>query len=332
MPPAMANVENAGWLPEPESCEPRAMNALPATRLGRTGCTVTRIGYGAMELREPRPGFDRAAAKRLMATVLDSGITFIDTSPDYGDSEAIIGEVLQSRRDQFFIASKCGCPINSASMDRRLHNFTRANIRAGVEQSLKRLRTDYLDLVQIHLSPSREELEQNDSLAELDALRGEGKVRFIGMSGTLPHLLDHIAMACFDAFQVPYAAIEPSHDEAMTRAAQGGAGIIVRGSVWRATPQVQISTIERLRRLVGRVLGHGVDVWQAARLDELRGGMPVMEFMLRFTLSHPAQSTTIIGTTNPQHLAANIKAARNGPLPADVYAETNRRLQIALQR
>jgi aryl-alcohol dehydrogenase-like predicted oxidoreductase len=308
------------------------MNDLPVTRLGRTDCTVTRIGYGAMELRESRPSFDRRAAQQLLRTVLDSGINFIDTSPDYGDSEAIIGETLQTLRDRFFLASKCGCPINSASMDRRLHNFSRANIRAGVEQSLRRLRTDYLDLVQIHLSPSREELEQNDSVAELDALRREGKIRFIGMSGTLPDLLDHIAMGCFDVFQLPYAVIEPSHDEAMQRAAQADAGIIVRGSVWRAIPHVQIDTIERLRRIVGQILGRRQHLWQAANIDELRGGMPVMEFMLRFTLSHPAQSTTIVGTINPQHLADNVRAARNGPLPADVYAETNRRLQTALQR
>jgi aryl-alcohol dehydrogenase-like predicted oxidoreductase len=298
------------------------VNDLPVARLGRTDCNVTRIGYGAMDLREPL----------VLHKVLDAGINFIDTSPDYGDSEAIIGETLGSNREQFFLASKCGCPINSASMDRRLHSFTRSNIRAGVEQSLRRLRTDYLDLVQIHLSPSREELEQNDSIAELDALRREGKIRFIGMSGTLPHIPDHIAMGCFDVFQVPYAVIEPSHDEVMTRAASAGAGIIVRGSVWRAIPHIDITAIERLRRVVGRVLGRRGDLWQTANFDELRGGMSVMEFMLRFTLSHPAQSTTIIGTTNPQHLADNVAAARNGPLPQDVLAETRRRLRAAMER
>ncbi len=307
-----------------------AMTDLPRTQLGRTGFAVTRLGYGAMELREPRePAFDRKAAQKLLHTVLDSGINFIDTSPDYGDSEEIIGEALKSRRDAFFLASKCGCPIGSSSMDRRLHNYARPNIRNGVEQSLKRLRTDHLDLVQIHLSPSREELEKNDSIAELEALRQDGKIRFIGMSGTLPHLTDHIAMGCFDAFQIPYSAIEPEHDTVITRAAEAGAGIIIRGSVWRGIPHVQVGVLERLRRLVGSILRRGSDLWQAANLEELLDGMSVMEFMLRFTLSHPGQSTTIVGTTNPHHLADNVKAACKGLLPADLYAEANRRLQAA---
>jgi aryl-alcohol dehydrogenase-like predicted oxidoreductase len=74
------------------------------------------------------------------------------------------------------------------------HDYRAANVRAGVEQSLRLLRTDHLDLLQVHLSPSRSELEAGGTAEELQALRDAGKVRFIGMSGTLPHLPDHIAM------------------------------------------------------------------------------------------------------------------------------------------
>jgi len=304
------------------------MTQLPTTRFGRTGFAVTRLGFGAMELRDPNARtFDRNAAKTLLHTVLDSGINFIDTSPDYGVSEEIIGETLHARRHQFFLASKCGCPIDSSSMDRRLHDFSRANIRRGVEQSLKRLRTDYLDLVQIHLSPSREELEANGSIAELELLRREGKVRFIGMSGTLPHLEDHIAMGCFDAFQIPFSAIEPTHGAAIARAGEAGAGIIIRGGVWRGLPHAQVGALERLRRVVGRMLNRRSDLWQAANLDELLDGMSVMEFMLRFTLSHPQQSTTIVGTSNLKHLVSNVDAASKGPLPVSLYDEVIRRLR-----
>src|SRR5437870_11853056 len=100
------------------------------------------------------------------------------------------------------------------------HVHTAENIRAGVEQSLRRMRTDHLDLVQFHVSPSRETLEENDSVAELLDLQREGKVRFLGMSGTLPHLTDHIAMGVFDAFQIPYSAVEPEHETVISDAAQ----------------------------------------------------------------------------------------------------------------
>ena len=132
------------------------MAALPTTTLGRTGLEVTNLGYGAMELR-------RAAAQGtdvgdLLNRVLDSGINFIDTSPDYGPSEELIGEHLSSRRDEFYLASKCGCVVDGSSPPARgipAHEFTPETIRAGVEQSLRRMNTDHLDLVQFHASPSR---------------------------------------------------------------------------------------------------------------------------------------------------------------------------------
>jgi aryl-alcohol dehydrogenase-like predicted oxidoreductase len=283
-----------------------------------------------MELRAPGgSGFDRAAAKSLLHSVLDKGINFIDTSPDYGESEALIGEAIGARRDEYFIATKCGCPVDPSSMDRHAHDFSRGNIRRCVEESSRRLRTDYLDLVQIHLSPSREELERNGSLAELVTLRREGKLRFVGMSGVLPNLLDHIAMRCFDAFQIPYSAMELAHGELIRNAANTGAGIIVRGSVYRGLAHTRLGFLQRRRRQAGRILGRGMVPWKRADLNAILDGMSVTEFMLRFTISHPGQSTTIVGTKSRQHLEENVKAAARGPLPADVLEEAERRLRAA---
>ena len=169
------------------------MSDLPKTTFGRTGFEVTRIGYGAMELMAGLRGraIEAQPAKRLLNAVLDAGINFIDTSPDYGNSEILIGEAISHRRDQYFLASKCGCPINQPrppSGERPPHVFTRQNIRACVEQSLIRMKTDHLDLVQFHHNPTRAVLEENDSVAELDVLKAEGKIRFTGMSGDLPNL------------------------------------------------------------------------------------------------------------------------------------------------
>src|SRR6185369_14303611 len=124
---------------------------IPTSTLGRTGATVTKLGYGAMELRSRR--FDEAEADRLLNTVLDSGINMIDTSPDYGASEEHIGRAISHRRDEYFLASKCGCPVGEGIGETpprgfREHIFTRENVRAGVEQSLRRMHTDHLDLVQ----------------------------------------------------------------------------------------------------------------------------------------------------------------------------------------
>ncbi len=303
------------------------MTALAKAPLGRTGLQVTRLGFGALELRGPYAGAqDRRGALALLNGVLDEGINFIDTAPDYGASESLIGEALAGRRSEFVLASKCGCPTGSDEervMDAHAHSYTRANVRRGVEDSLRRLRTDHLDLVQVHLSPARAELEREGTVEELQRLRQEGKVRFIGMSGTLPHLADHIAMGCFDVFQVPYSVLEPGHDAAITQAAAAGAGVVVRGSVWRGRPFFRRGWRQRLVEGLRGVLGRP-NQWQALGLDELRGEMPVREFLLRFTLSHPGQSTTIVGTSRLAHLRANVEAARKGPLPPELLARVRR--------
>ena len=307
------------------------MGDLQTTVLGRTGAEVTKLGFGAMELRNAD---GEEAAARLLNDVLDAGITIIDTSPDYGPSEELIGTGISHRRDEFFLASKCGCQVEppppaDAFPD---HRFDRRNIRAGVEQSLRRMRTDHLDLVQVHMSPSRSTLEEHDSIAELEALRDEGKVRFIGMSGTLPELPDHIGMGVFDAFQIPYSALERDHEALITDAAEAGAGTIIRGGVARGVPETLPATYARLpesmRSRLERATEERKERWRAAETDlrDLLDGMTRMEFLLRFTLSHPAMHTTIVGTANPSHLADNVAAARKGPLPAELYDEARRRL------
>ena len=309
------------------------MSDIPTSTLGRTGLTVTKLGYGAMELRGPggrRMGraLDEEQARAILNAVVDAGINWIDTSPDYGVSEELIGQHLSSRRDEFFLASKCACfvsPDGSASGFGE-HDFSRSNVRAGVEQSLRRMKTDHLDLVQFHASPSRETLEGQDSVAELIALKEEGKVRFIGMSGTLPNIQGQIDMGVFDVFQIPYSAVERDHEQVISTAARSGAGTVIRGGVARGIPSAGDEIIERLPDNFRDAFRARRDRFDEAELDDLLDGMSRMEFMLRFTITHPDMNTTIVGTANPKHLEANLAAAGKGTLPADLYEEAKRRL------
>src|SRR5262245_11465578 len=296
------------------------MSDLPTTTLGRTGATVTKLGYGAMELRSTR--LDTAETDALLNAVLDAGINMIDTSPDYGASEEHIGRAISHRRDEYFLASKCGCLVGEEAAEARRsggfgmgHRFDRDNIRAGVEQSLRRMNTDHLDLVQFHISPSPEQLAEDDSVAELLTLRDEGKIRFLGMSGTLPNLTGQIAMGVFDAFQIPYSAVEREHEDAISDAAHAGSGTIIRGGVARGFPEARPDMPEQFQRAMEERRSR----FEQTDISDLLGDMSSMEFMLRFTISHPDMHTTIVGTKNPDHLAANVAAAARGPLPNDVY-------------
>jgi aryl-alcohol dehydrogenase-like predicted oxidoreductase len=298
--------------------------------LGRTGADVTILGYGAMELRgQPRgPAIEDEEAGRLLGAVLDSGINLIDTSIDYGRSEELIGRYLGHRRDEYFLASKCGCLLEPppGATPPYPHDYSPGNVRAGIEQSLRRLGTDRLDLVQVHMSPSRAQLEADQTVETMLSLRDEGKVRFIGMSGIVPNLPDQIAMGVFEVFQIPYSALQREHEELITDAAATGAGTLIRGGAARGAPAEDKAW---RHGPIGLDQGEGQRRWESAGIDDLLGGMSRIEFVLRFTLSHPDLSSTIVGTSNVGHLRSNVAIAEKGPLPADLYEKAKTRLQPA---
>ncbi|MDG4667606.1 aldo/keto reductase [Mycobacterium sp. 236(2023)] len=301
------------------------MSDLELRRLGEIGPEVTVLGFGAMELRgtphrNPRP-LDESVAADVLRTVLDEGITFIDTSVDYALSEERIGAHIGSRRDEYVLATKAGCPLDfqpDATPGRPLaHDYSEANIRAGVEQSLRRLQTDRIDLLQLHISPSVEVLRREGVVETLTALRDEGKILAFGVSSTLPEIDDHLAIEDFSALQVPFSALERSLESRIKFAGEQGVGIIVRGGVAQAGKRQKLTAD-----------GNPV-TWADTGLDELLDGDTEQGFLLRYAISTPGVTTIIAGTANPDHVRDNVRAARRGPLSADVLAEAHRRLDDA---
>jgi aryl-alcohol dehydrogenase-like predicted oxidoreductase len=298
-------------------------NSLPTTKLGSTALEVTRLGFGAMEIRGVPRGRDvtAAQAETILNAVVDSGINYIDTSVDYGLSEEFIGNYISNRRDEYFLASKCGCIVGAPVVPSgpSAHEFTPAIIVEGIEQSLRRMKTEYLDVVQFHSNPSQQVLDDNGAIDCLLELKEQGKVRHIGISNTLPDLPDHIEKNVFEVMQIPYSALQREHEEWISAAAKTGVGTVIRGGVAKGNP-----------------VESGVpqpDTWslfdRANLGDLLDEGEDRTSFMLRFTLNHPDMHTTIVGTINPDHLASNVATASRGALPADVYAEAKSRLAAA---
>lgn len=295
------------------------------TTLGATGLPVTKLGFGAMEIRGPRvwngrPVTDEEAG-RLLSAVLDSGIAFIDTSYDYGRSEELIGRYIGHRRSEYILATKCGCTlVDCGDHDETPHVWTRDNLLHNIETSLRRLKTDYVDLLQLH-GPTYPQVVDGDLIETLKEIRASGKARHIGISSYMPNLADHLRTPEYETFQIPYSALERDHEEWIARAAAGGAGIIVRGGVGRGEPGAGLGSQDRWQ------------AWEAAKLDELlEEGESRTAFLLRFTLSLPQLSTMIVGTMKPDHLAENVRIAEKGPLSAEVYEEAKRRLSAAGQR
>jgi aryl-alcohol dehydrogenase-like predicted oxidoreductase len=294
--------------------------SLPTATLGRTGLEVTRLGFGAMEVRGPRIWGGRpvteAQAETILNAVIDAGINFIDTANDYGRSEEFIGKFLAHRRSEYILATKCGCHVTArdAHTDDTQHVWTRENLFRGLHESLQRMQTEVIDIMQLH-NPPVEEVEQNDLVEALKEMQRQGKVRWISISTTLPHLPVFLAWGVFDTFQIPYSALQREHEDWITQSAQAGIGTIIRGGVARGETGVGLGSADRW------------NLFEKAKLDELREpGESRTALMLRFTLSHPHIHTIIAGTLQPDHLHENVAAAQRGPLAADVYAEAKRRL------
>lgn len=291
--------------------------------LGRTGLNVTKLGFGAMEIRGTRVWNGRpiadAESGRILNAVLDGGINFIDTSYDYGRSEELIGTYISHRRDEFYLATKCGCTlVDHGDHDETPHVWTRENLLHNIETSLIRMKTDYVDLWQLH-GPTPQQAEEGQLLEVLQEIQATGKVRHIGISSYQPHLVSFIEKGAFETFQIPYSALEREHEEYIAQAAATGAGIIIRGGVGRGEPGAGLGSADRWQ------------LWDKAKLDELlEEGESRTAFLLRFTLSNPFMSTTIVGTINPAHMAENLRIADKGALPADTYAEAKRRLDEAV--
>ena len=298
-------------------------SSLPKAVLGRTGLSVTRLGFGAMEIRGSRIWGGRPVteeqAKAILNAVLDSGINFIDTANDYGRSEEFIGKFISNRRSEYFLATKCGCKVTyrDENTDETPHVWTRENLFRGLHESLERMKTDYVDIMQLH-NPPVEDCEKGDLVAVLADMKKQGKVRFTSISTTLPHLPTYIQWGSFDTFQIPYSALERTHEDWITRAAEAGIGIIIRGGVAKGEEGVGLGRPDRWQK------------FKDARLDDLLApGESRTSFLLRYTLAHPHANTIIVGTLHPEHLAENVAAVERGPLPAEVYAEAKRRLAQA---
>jgi aryl-alcohol dehydrogenase-like predicted oxidoreductase len=261
-----------------------------------------------------------------MNKLVDSGINYIDTSIDYGLSEALIGKVLSHRRDDFFLASKCTCQVGveGSGHAHESHTYTGENARAGVEQSLRRLKTDHLDVVQVHGSPTRKQLEDGGVVDALLQLKQEGKIRHAGISSRLPMLADFVDVDYFSVIQVPYSALQ-RHNEAVIAALQhSGKAIVARGVTGRGAPGKDWAT-----RPIGTADGEVKALWERAGLDELLGGMSRIEFMIRFALTNDNVDVCLVATTDPAHLAADIGYAMKGPLDPLLYRAACQKLDAA---
>jgi len=249
--------------------------------LGRTDLNVSPLGFGAFKIgRNQRAKYpngyalpDDAEVARLLDGLLDMGVTFIDTAPAYGVSEARIGQAIAHRRHEFVLSTKVGETFEDGDSS---YDFSAAGVQASVHRSLERLRTEVLDLVFIH-SDGRdlEILNETDAVATLADLKSSGLIRSIGLSGKTPAGAQ-AALAWADVLMVEYHLRDEAHAEVMAEAAKRGVGVVVK----KGLASGHLSPDEAIRFVLGNPHVDSLIVG-GLNLDHVRANMALAEQVLR---------------------------------------------------
>lgn len=182
--------------------------------LGKTGLKISRLGFGGIPIQRT----DAATTKELMKVTVEKGINYIDTARGYTVSESYLGEALEGYRDKFILATK--------SMARN-----KDGMAADIETSLKNLRTDYIDIYQVH-NPSLEQLEQvmapGGALEALIEAKEAGKIGHIGLTGHTMELFEKaVGLPWVETFMFPYNIVERQGEELMRKCTENNIGFIV---------------------------------------------------------------------------------------------------------
>jgi aryl-alcohol dehydrogenase-like predicted oxidoreductase len=300
-------------------------------RLGQSGLTVSTIGLGGNNfgLR-----LDLDASRAVIDTAIDEGITLIDTSDSYGASEEILGEVLDGRRDDVVIATKFGSDVrggNGADFGAR---GSRRYIRRAVERSLRRLRTDWIDLYQMHVPDPATPIEE--TLSALDDLVHEGKVRYVGHSNFTAWATadaDWVARSKgyerFVSAQNEYSLMRRNVEAELLPACEHyGLGFLpyfplfsglLTGKYRRGEPPPEGSRYH-VWNLHKRLSDDRFDVVEKLEAYAAEHGVALLDVAVGYLAAQPAVASVIAGATTPEQVRANAGALRWQPSSDDLSA------------
>jgi L-galactose dehydrogenase len=274
--------------------------------LGRTGLRVSKLGFGGSPLGNEFGETDPSEAERAVHCAIDLGINYFDVAPYYGRTlaETRLGAALVGRRDKVVLATKCG------RYDVAKFDFSTARIRRSIDESLERLRTDYLDVFLAHdIEFVNEHQIVDEAIPAMRALQSEGKARFIGITGLQLNMLRKVAQAApVDAIlsYCRYNLLITDMDDLLTPfAKQHGIGLI------NASPLH-----------MGILTPNGPPPWhpassevkEAGRSLARRYGARLSDLALQFCLAHPYIATTLAGMSTAGQVRQNVAAAA---IPAD---------------
>ena len=289
--------------------------------LGRTGLRVSRLGVGLWQIGS-YPVDEPQQAERLLNGALDAGVNFLDTGECYMNSEELVGKAVSHRRDEYVLATKAGHVPQGLSGE----PWTAKTVRDGIDNSLRRLKTDRVDLVQVHATDIPAPTP-DDVLRALTDARDAGKTRFLGYSGENEDAAWAIRSGLFDTLQTSFSLVDQRARRLLFGpAGANDVGIIAKrpiaNAIWGNAVSGTVPDVvarmgkERLRRAKA--------ILDIGPIDDAPEDPIVMA--LGFVLGNEEVATAIVGTGSPEHMLRNIEIAETQlPIPESVVAELQRR-------
>ena len=292
--------------------------------LGRTGIQVSPYGLGALMFATSMGNAPEESAG-IIHKALDAGINLIDTADAYGDSEDVVGKALQGRRDEVVLATKFGRP---AGTDPNQQGASRRWIVTAVENSLRRLRTDHIDLYQLHRPDPDTDIEE--TLAALTDLIRDGKVRAIGASGTpasgiveAQWVAERRGLRRFSTEQPVYSLLNRGIEREILPSIQRfGMGALVWGPLGQGllTGRVRKNETSELRR--AGLVRHLADERRIDVVEQFiplarQAGLPMTHLAMAFTVAHPGVTSALLGARTMAHLD-DLLAGLNVTLTDDI--------------
>jgi len=286
-------------------------------KFGKTDLEFSVLGFGGAEIGWSNES--GATVEDLLNSALDSGLNVIDTAAAYKTSEVLIGNAVGKRRKDFYLLTKCGA-LDAFTRE----DWSKKGILETIEQSLRNLKTDYLDIAQLH-SCSAEILRQGDCIEGLLRAQEKGYTRYIGYSGDNEDAKYAIELDVFDSLQTSVSIADQSPiDGNIPFAAEKGLGIIAKrpiaNAVWRnkelPPDSYHHEYWNRIQKLKYDFLGKSLEEATATAL--------------RFTLSISGIDTMIVGTTKPNRWQENARFVAEGSLSNEEFeAIRNRWREVA---
>ncbi|MEV4457043.1 aldo/keto reductase [Microbispora sp. NPDC049633] len=294
------------------------MTEMTYRRLGDSGLVVSALGLGGNNFGRR---LDLDATRAVVDAALDAGVTLIDTADIYGESETLLGEVLKGRRDQVVLATKFGGDVHGANGPDWGARASRRYVRLAVERSLRRLKTDWIDLYQLHFPDPSTPVEE--TLSVLTDLVREGKVRYVGSSNFASWQVtdaDWLARTGgFERFvsaQNEYSLLDRGVERELVPALlHHGIGLLpyfplanglLTGKYRRGEePPAGTRLVDRPQYLTDARFA----VVERLREFADRQGVTLLDVAIGGLLAQPAVSSVIAGATKPEQIKANVAAA-----------------------